>query len=599
MTNFNFIVSYDSKTQSVDLLDERDGKDVFYALVAEPLGNALAEDRLRYFVGAGVSAQAGYPPWSELACRVAQNLGLTRNFEDVPEVLVLQHAFDTFMQSRPELDAREAKRKFVIEHVRPSFEKLQKANDAIIPEPLRLMTRSPASEIWTTNFDSLIETALGAAHAHVVRKHDLSDYPSESQLALRAAMTKRVYKVHGDLHTPESIVLTQSDYDSFRHERRLFSDLLLASMICNVFLFVGYSFIDDNIRLLRRILSRRAGNSLRKSYGLFVRPEKNAAESCDEHSAARTKKELTEAHLSTLGISTLNIEFRCSDGSDHKQAREEVTSWFVRKLNSIAMQSPRLTIRWSLQTSAEVGKAIVQEGASRLAEQGVGHGVAIKKMLANVPFLYEYLNSPGNFIDYESIQQMYQNLDAANDCRPELTFEPGNEITTAHAKDCPALAAGMRAGRSLFRLDRSDFDACRSPLTAIMADSSSIFTDRLGSKEERIALMLYEPSFYLHFYTWILRLELVSPASAALAAITRLGARHCCTYELNADFAGRDISWMIGRQTCLFTKGLALYIADQAVEEGASVAIEHECNHDFGYSRDKTTARLCRFSVVW
>lgn len=65
-----------------------------------------------------------------------------------------------------------------------------------------------------------------------------------------------VYKIHGCVDKPESIIITENDYKSFRERYELIRAQLLSLFIHNPIIFLGYNLGDDNIKtLLKTIFS--------------------------------------------------------------------------------------------------------------------------------------------------------------------------------------------------------------------------------------------------------------------------------------------------------------------------------------------------------
>lgn len=57
-----------------------------------------------------------------------------------------------------------------------------------------------------------------------------------------------VYKIHGSLDSPESILITKEDYDAFKEKYELLQAQLISMFINNPIIFMGYSMNDDNIK---------------------------------------------------------------------------------------------------------------------------------------------------------------------------------------------------------------------------------------------------------------------------------------------------------------------------------------------------------------
>ena len=56
--------------------------------------------------------------------------------------------------------------------------------------------------------------------------------------------------MHGDIDTPQSIVLKESDYLNYEQEHPLISTFIRSLLINHTFLFVGYGLNDYNLNLI-------------------------------------------------------------------------------------------------------------------------------------------------------------------------------------------------------------------------------------------------------------------------------------------------------------------------------------------------------------
>ncbi|ELY3739594.1 SIR2 family protein, partial [Cronobacter sakazakii] len=97
--------------------------------------------------------------------------------------------------------------------------------------------------IITTNYDRFIETLIG--FKPIIGNDILLSNPYGS-----------VYKIHGCVSHPESIVISESDYERFRVSNHLIRAQLISLFIHNPIIFIGYSISDENIRdILKTIFS--------------------------------------------------------------------------------------------------------------------------------------------------------------------------------------------------------------------------------------------------------------------------------------------------------------------------------------------------------
>ena len=152
---------------------------------------------------------------------------------------------------------------------------------------VRALAELPFTLIMTTNYDTLFERALqrdGVAkrpHVEVYspdRYAHTADYPGGDDPTDAQPF---VFKAHGDVGNPESIVVTDEDYITFVLRMNSASDG--AHPIPETFryklnkfptLFVGYGLLDLNLRLLFRTMRWRLDPAARPaSYSVDVRPD--------------------------------------------------------------------------------------------------------------------------------------------------------------------------------------------------------------------------------------------------------------------------------------------------------------------------------------
>ncbi|SPE35128.1 hypothetical protein SBA6_410078 [Candidatus Sulfopaludibacter sp. SbA6] len=137
------------------------------------------------------------------------------------------------------------------------------------PSPvLRALAKLDFPIVVTTNYDTLFQKALGLA----LKVPTVSSYHSNEDVPLPTATTDMkdtpqpsqpfLYKMHGDIQTGESLVLTDEDYIQFILRLRdpeplhVVPNVVLAAMKTAPTLFVGYSLRDYNLRvLLKRLRS--------------------------------------------------------------------------------------------------------------------------------------------------------------------------------------------------------------------------------------------------------------------------------------------------------------------------------------------------------
>lgn len=103
--------------------------------------------------------------------------------------------------------------------------------------------RKNISSIITTNYDKIAETVF-----------DFKPLIGNDILLSNPYGT--VYKIHGCVDYPNSIIITSNDYDVFNNKYELIRAQLLSLFIHNPIIFIGYNLGDENIKsILKTIFS--------------------------------------------------------------------------------------------------------------------------------------------------------------------------------------------------------------------------------------------------------------------------------------------------------------------------------------------------------
>lgn len=171
---------------------------------------------------------------------------------------------------------------------RQSLAQAIKAAVDVSTEPsiaLRALAALPFQLIMTTNYDTLFERALRESprkrptvHRYNPNRYDPTPVLDDSDMS---PTTPFVFKVHGDVDDPASLVVTDEDYidfvlrmsaegeknhpipETFRYRLSLWPTL-----------FVGYRLMDFNLRLLFRTLRWKQDSASRpSSYSVDVAPD--------------------------------------------------------------------------------------------------------------------------------------------------------------------------------------------------------------------------------------------------------------------------------------------------------------------------------------
>lgn len=240
---------------------------------------AIKSDELGAFIGAGLSIPAGFCSWKELLRNPAEEIGL-----DVEKENDLVNLAQYYANSK--------KRTSIDDLIKWQFSQLVKPTDNH-----KLLSQLPISTFWTTNYDKLIEKAL--------EDNMKKPYVKTKDEQLRGTnhdFDAIVYKLHGDVESPEDAVLTRSDYEEFGYnKRKLFREVLEGDLLTKTFLFLGFSFEDPNfnyvIGRLRVLLDEK---NTRKHYCIMKRVQ----DTDEDYEYKKARQELQIEDLNRYGIFT-------------------------------------------------------------------------------------------------------------------------------------------------------------------------------------------------------------------------------------------------------------------------------------------------------
>lgn len=210
---------------------------------------AQEKNQLVIFVGSGVSNNSGIPTWWDLIKVIADELGYDKcnscknRQEDCPKS-ECEERYD-FSQDEylriPEYYFQKDTSKDhsqYYELIKTTL-KSDKDSNPIDDEIFKILPH----HIITTNYDALLEKSKNLnSKLYTVVSQD-SDLLSKSD-------ERYIIKMHGDLETPETIVLKESDYIDYEQKHTLISTFIRSLLVNHTFLFLGYSLNDYNLNLI-------------------------------------------------------------------------------------------------------------------------------------------------------------------------------------------------------------------------------------------------------------------------------------------------------------------------------------------------------------
>jgi predicted ATPase len=205
----------------------------------EDLVQACVAGECVLYVGAGLSAQAGFPTWRPLVQDLLEwaikNEFIEQSFGDSLHRAVKEGEIDPVADSI--VSALERQEKLLQEHLREIFLK-----PSSLPESHRVLKEIGFSAVLTTNFDRLLERTY----------EDMGDriYTPKDTEPLLEALSKReffILKLYGTLERPETVLVAPAQYEDAIAGNRPFSQFMESLFFSRTILFVGASLegIED------------------------------------------------------------------------------------------------------------------------------------------------------------------------------------------------------------------------------------------------------------------------------------------------------------------------------------------------------------------
>lgn len=129
-------------------------------------------------------------------------------------------------------------------------------------EKLSEISERSIAGVITTNYDTFLED----------RFQGFKKYVGQEQLIFSALQgVAEIYKIHGSVEDPDSIIINETDYQKFEAKCMYLAAKLMTIFIEYPIIFMGYSISDNNIQnILKSIVNCLTPDQIRKLENRFV-----------------------------------------------------------------------------------------------------------------------------------------------------------------------------------------------------------------------------------------------------------------------------------------------------------------------------------------
>lgn len=222
------------------------------------LANSIQNKQVIALVGAGVSAACGYPTWDKLL--------------DILHVKAAAPAL-TKLQKDMLWRAEEYRSKLGEKPYRTLLSRLFAPEKQVTDELVRLLVKLDFKHFLTTNYDDTISRA----HRAVGSSQKLRVIEWSRDAEVREFITglgdpgqaKHCVHLHGHFKSPESIVLTDSDYMERYARSPITARKLFVILATQRVLFVGFSLEDPDLVSLLREVNATLGSEEPRHFALL------------------------------------------------------------------------------------------------------------------------------------------------------------------------------------------------------------------------------------------------------------------------------------------------------------------------------------------
>lgn len=225
-----------------------------------------------FFIGSGISRRyLGLPDWEGLLKKIAERA--TINYEDLKklksnEKIAQELEYFYFRKQTDESIQMKKRRELMrdaIADIIKQYSVDECENEKKYGEIEELKKTRPKA-IITTNYDTFLENIFDNRCRRYVGQKVITGQEDSEEIDREIDEEKiDIYKIHGCISEPDSIVITKEDYDDFFEKSKYLYAKILTLFCEYPLIFMGYSISDRNIKdVLTTIVEMMSEEQLEK-----------------------------------------------------------------------------------------------------------------------------------------------------------------------------------------------------------------------------------------------------------------------------------------------------------------------------------------------
>lgn len=247
---------------------EENKRDELLQKLSAQLSNASAPPFM--FVGSGFSKRyIGIPSWGEILSSFCENIKpfkyyLAKSGGDLPATssLIADDFFEMawankyYQADLAELDIKsksDVLKFYISKYISDLYEK--RLAEELHPGEIQKLETLSVDSIITTNWDCFLEDLFQGYTTYVGQKELVSSNPHG---------IGEIYKIHGCISCPSTMVLTKEDYSEFKKKYAYLAAKLATFLVEHPIVFVGYSLQDENVKQIIESLAACLGDNVQE-----------------------------------------------------------------------------------------------------------------------------------------------------------------------------------------------------------------------------------------------------------------------------------------------------------------------------------------------